>query len=122
MTTIADSVRMTFRLRLKALVEFLRRLRRKSPPNLWHFGLAVREVIAVRTWRAMTGELSAAEARRMVMEKQLAVMRAHFAYTESILNDEAASALGAYFDVYQHAVASNRKRLRNRLWRWPRLQ
>ena len=43
----------------------------------------------------------------MVMEKQLAFIRAHLAYTESILNGEAASALGAYFDVYQRAVESN---------------
>jgi len=50
----------------------------------------------------------------MVMEKQLAAMRAHLAYTESILNGEATSALGAYFDVYQRAVESNRKRLSNR--------
>ena len=71
--------------------------------------------------RAMTGELTAAEAKRMIMEKQLAAMRAHLAYTASILNSEAASALGAYLDVYHRAVESNRKRLRNRLWRWPRL-
>ena len=69
--------------------------------------------------RAMTGELSAAEAHRMVMEKQSAFIRAQLAYTGSILNGEAASALGAYFDVYQRAVESNRKRLRNRRWRWP---
>ena len=55
-----------------------------------------------------------------VMEKQLAAMRAHLAYTESILNGEATSALGAYFDVYQRAVESNRKRLSNRRWRWLR--
>jgi hypothetical protein len=122
MTTIADSVRMTFKLRLKALVEFLRRLRSKSPPNLWHFGLAVREVIAVRMWRAMTGELSATEARRMVMEKQLAAVQAHLAYTKSILSGEAASAPGAYFDVYHRAVQSNRRRLSSRRWRWPWLR
>jgi hypothetical protein len=61
----------TFKLRLEALFEFLRRLRRKSPPTLWDFGLAVREVIAARMLRAMTGELSAAEAHRMVMEKPI---------------------------------------------------
>jgi hypothetical protein len=108
--------------RLKVFVEFLRRLRSKSPPNLWHFGLAVREVIAVRTWRAMTGELSATEARRMVMEKQLAAVQAHLAYTKSILNGEAASAPGAYFDVYHRAVQSNRRRLSSRRWRWPWLR
>jgi hypothetical protein len=77
------------KLRLKALFDFLLRLRRKSPPTLWDFGLAVREVIAARMLRAMTSELTAAEAKRMIMEKQLAVMRAHLAYTESILNGEA---------------------------------
>lgn len=121
MTTAVERVRRAINPRLKVLVEFLWRLRRKSPPNLWHFGHAVREVIAARMWRAMTGKLSPAEARRMVMEKHLAAVQAHLAYTESILNGEAASALGAYFDVYHRAVESNRKRLRNRLWRWPRL-
>ena len=53
-------ITMIFKLRTKALFEFLR-LRRKSPPNLWQFGLAVQEVIAVRTSLAMTGKLSAAE-------------------------------------------------------------
>jgi len=74
-TTAVETVRRAIYLRLKRLVEFLRRLHRKSPPNLWHFGLAVREVIAARMWRAMTGKLSAAEARRMVMEKQSAAMQ-----------------------------------------------
>ena len=71
MTTAVEKGRRVINLRLKGLLEFLRRLHRKSPPDLWHFGLAVREVIAARMWRAMTGKLSAAEARRMVMEKQL---------------------------------------------------
>jgi len=119
MTTAVETVRRAIYLRLKRLVEFLRRLHRKSPPNLWHFGLAVREVIAARMWRAMTGKLSAAEARRMVMEKQLAAMQAHLAYTKSILNGEAASATGAYLDVYHRAVQSNRRRLSSRRWRWP---
>jgi hypothetical protein len=96
------------KLRPKALFDFLWRLRRKSPPNLWHFGRAVREVIEARMLRAMTGELSAAEAHRMVMEKQLAVIRAQLAYTASILNGEAASALGAYFDVYQRGIRSQK--------------
>ncbi|HVI11692.1 MAG TPA: hypothetical protein VM822_02365 [Pseudolabrys sp.] len=70
----------------------------------------------------MTGELSAAEAHHMVMEKQSAAMQAHVAYTESILNGEAASAPGAYFDVYHRAVQSNRRRLSSRRWRWPWLR
>ena len=76
MTTAVEKGRRVINLRLKGFLEFLRRLHRKSPPGLWHFGLAVREVIAARTWRAMTGKLSATEARRMVMEKQLAAMQA----------------------------------------------
>ena len=122
MTTTVETVRRAVRVRLKVFVEFLRRLRSKSPPNLWHFGLAVREVIAVRMWRAMTGELSGTEARRMVMEKQLAAVQAHLTYAKSILNGEATSALGAYFDVYHRAVQSNRRRLQNGRWRWPWLR
>jgi hypothetical protein len=49
--------------------------------------------------RAITGELSVAEAWRMVEEKRRAAVQASFAYTEAILNGEAASALRAYFDV-----------------------
>ncbi len=113
---------MIFKLQPKVLYEFVRRLRRKSPSNLWQFNLAVREVIAVRTLRAMTGELCAAEARRMIEEKRAAAVRAHLAFTEAILNGEATSAFGAYFDVYHRAVESNRKRLGNRRSRWARLR
>jgi hypothetical protein len=88
--------------------------------NRWQFGLAVQEVIAVRTSLAMTGKLSAAEAHRMVEEKRLAVVRAYLACTEAILNGQGASAPRVYFDVYRRAVESNRKRLSNRRWRWPR--
>ena len=118
MTTAVGKGRRVINLRLKGLLEFLRRLHRKSPPDFWHFGLSVREVIAARMWRAMTGKLSATEARRMVMEKQLAAMQAYLACTKSILTD-AASAPGAYFDVYHRAVQSNRRRLSSRRWRWP---
>jgi len=58
MTTAVETVRRVINLRLKVLVEFLRRLHRKSPPDLRHFDLAVREIIAARMWRAMTGKLS----------------------------------------------------------------
>ncbi len=56
----------------------------------------------------------------MVAEKQLAAVRAHFAYMEKLLKGEAASALGVYFDVYRHALESNRRRLgkRRRRWLW----
>ena len=56
----------------------------------------------------------------MVEEKRLAAVRAQLAYGEAILDGEAGSAPGAYFDVYRRAVHSNRKRLSNRHWRWPR--
>jgi hypothetical protein len=94
------------------------RLPRKSPPNLWQFGLAVHDVIVARTLLAVSGKLSAAEAHRMVGEKRLAAVRAQLACTEAILHGGAASAAHAYFDVYQRAVDSNRKRLTNRHWRW----
>jgi hypothetical protein len=112
---------MSFRLRPKALFELLRQ-RRKPLPNLWLFGFAVHDVIAARTLLAMAGKLSAAEARRMVEEKRLAVFRAQFACTEAILKGRGASAASDYFDVYKRAVESNRRRLRNRGWRWPRLR
>jgi len=113
-------VRKAAGVRVQVLAEIFRRLGNKSPPDVSHFGLAVREVIRMRMWRAMTGELSASEARRMVTEKQLAAVQAHLAYTKSILTGEAGLALGAYFDVYRHAVESNRRRLRSRRrrWRW----
>jgi len=120
MTITVAKVRKAASVRVQVLAEVFRRLGNKSPPDASHFGLAVREVIGMRMWRAMTGELSASEARRMVMEKQLAAVQAHLAYTKSILAGEAASALGAYFDVYRRAVESNRRRLRHRRrrWRW----
>jgi hypothetical protein len=56
----------------------------------------------------------------MVEEKRRAAVQASFAYTEAILNGEAASALRAYVDVYR--PESNRKRLSIRRWRWPWLR
>lgn len=109
---------MKFKLRSKILFKSFR-LRRKSPLNPWQFGLAVHDVMAARTWLAVSGKLSAAEAHRMVDEKRSAALRAQLASTEAILHGRGASAAHAYFDVYRRAVASNRKRLRNRRWRWP---
>ncbi len=112
---------MTFRLRRRALFELFRH-RRNPPPDLWQFGLAVREVIAARTLLAVAGKLSAAEARRMVEEKRVALFRAQFACSEAIINGRGASAASDCFDVYQRAVEANRKRLSNRGWRWPRFR
>jgi len=112
---------MTFKLRPKALFEFLRWLPRKSKPDMRQFSLAVRDVITARMLLAMTGDLSAAEALRMVEEKRWAAVRAKLAYSEAILKGEATSAPAAYFDVYQRVVESNRKRLSNPRWRWLKL-
>ena len=109
---------MTSKPRFRGLPLFLRRLRKRSSPDIGEFSSAVREVVAGRMTRAMTGTLSAAEARLMVAEKQLAAVHAHSAYMNAFLQGEAASALNAYFDVYQSAVESNRRRLGARRWRW----
>jgi hypothetical protein len=110
---------MKFKLRPKFLFKGFR-LRRKSPSNLWQFGLAVHDVMAARTLLAASGKLSAAEAHRMVDEKRRAAFRAQLACAEAILHGRGAAAADAYFDVYQRAVDLNRKRLRKRRWRWPR--
>jgi hypothetical protein len=113
---------MRLKLRPKLPFGLLLRRRRKSPPDLWQFGLAVHEVMAARTSLAMSGKLSSAEARRMIEEKRSAALRAQFACTEAIMKGRGASAPRACFDVYQRAVKSNRKRLRKRRWRWPRIR
>jgi hypothetical protein len=113
---------MRLKLRPKWPFHLLRRRRRKSPPNLWQFGLAVHEVMAARTSLAMSGKLSPAEAHRMVEEKRSAALRAQFAWTEAMMKGRGASAPRVCFDVYQRAVESNRKRLRKRRWRWPRIR
>ncbi len=114
--TLIDA--MTIKLRFEALSAFVRRLRRRSSPDIGEFNFAVCEVIAARLARAMTGKLSAAEARLMVAEKHLAAARAQFAYMDAVSNGDPTSALGAYFDVYQRAVEGNRRRLGKRGWRW----
>ena len=47
----------------------------------------------------------------MVGEKPLAAVQAQFAYARAIMSGNAATAAGAYFDVYRRAVKRNRKRL-----------
>jgi hypothetical protein len=103
------------------LLKFIQRLRRKPPPepDLWQFGLDAREVMLARISRGITGNLSAAEARRMVCEKQSAAVRAQLAYMRALLDGAPASASRAFFDIYHRAVQSNRKRLGKRRWRWP---
>ena len=112
---------MRLRLRPHALFKLLRQ-RRKSPANLWQFGLDAGDVIAARTMLAMAGKLSSAEARRMVEEKRSALVRAQLACTKAIVSGRSGSAARDYFDVYERAVQSNRKRLRRRSRRWPRIR
>ena len=99
-------------MRLRFIQRLIQRHRRKSSPDLWQFGLDVREVMLARTSRAMTGNLSEAEARRMVLEKQSAAVRAQLTYTRAFLRGDPASAGREVFDIYRSAVQSNRKRLR----------
>jgi hypothetical protein len=101
-------------MRLNPIGWLVRRLRRRPPADLWQFGLDVRDVMSARITRAMAGDLSAAEARRMVLEKQSAAVRAHHAYARALLNGDLASANRDVWDIYQREVRANRKRLRKR--------
>src|SRR5258708_26327763 len=103
------------------LLNFIPRLKMRPPADLdlWQFGLDVRAVMLARISRGMTGTLSAAEARRMVVEKQSAAVRAQLAYARALLDGAPASASRAFFDIYRRAVQANRKRLGKRRWRWP---
>jgi hypothetical protein len=69
-----------------------------------------------RISQAMAGDLSAAETRRMVLEKRLAAIRAQHAYTQAFLKGAPTLATCEFFDIYRRAVQSNRKRLRKRRW------
>jgi hypothetical protein len=108
----------TMKVGFKALSPFVLRLRKRSPPAVGEFGSAVGDVIAARMARAMSGKLSAAEARLMVAEKQLAALRAQSAYMDAMTTGHPASAWHAYFDVYHRAVDANRKRLAQPRWQW----
>jgi hypothetical protein len=80
-------------------------------------GLDAREVLLARITRGMTGILTSAEARKMVLEKQSAGIRAQLAYARALLDGDPAAANPAFFDVYHRDVQSNRKRLHKRWWR-----
>jgi hypothetical protein len=103
-------------MQLTTIKRLLRRFGKKSPPDLWEFGLDVREVMSTRISRAMAGDLSAAEARRMVLEKQAAGVRAQIAYAQALLGGDPISAGRRSFDIYHQVVRSNRKRLCKRRW------
>jgi hypothetical protein len=99
----------------------LQRLRRKlgkgAAPDLWQFGLDVREVMLARIVRGISGRLTE-EARRMVLEKHSAGVRAHLAYLEWLSRGNPERANRAAFDIYNRTVLSNRKRLSRRTWHW----
>ena len=103
------------------LRKLIQRLRRKRPadPDLRQFGHDVAEVMWARISRAMAGTLSAAEARRMVLEKQSAAVHAQLAYLQALLDGAPATGSREVFAIYDQAVQSNRKRLGKRRWGWP---
>jgi hypothetical protein len=101
-------------MKFKRLRRFLRRLVRRSRPDPWQFGLDVGDVMSARITRAMTGDLSAAEMRRMVLEKQSAGIRAHNVFAKAFWRGSPLTATREVFDIYHRAVRSNRKRLRKR--------
>jgi hypothetical protein len=110
---------MAIRSGFAALETLAKRLRKKPAPDIGAFSSAVHDVIAARTALAMAGKLSAAEARLMIAEKQSAALRAQFAYIDAVAKGNAAAAPDAYFNVYQRAVAANRRRLdRHPRWSW----
>src|SRR5258707_13721438 len=95
------------------LLKFIPRLKTRPPADLdlWQFCLDVRAVMLARISRGMNGTLSAAEARRMVVEKQSAAVHAQLACVRALLDGAPASASRAVFDIYHRAVQANRKRL-----------
>jgi hypothetical protein len=95
------------------------RLRRKSPPDLWRLTLDAREVMRTRIARGLAGTLTATEARRMVLEKGSAGVRAQLAYAQAVLEGNLESAARAFFDAYHREVRSNRRRLRKPWWGRP---
>jgi hypothetical protein len=98
---------------------FLPRLRKTTAPDLWRFAKDVREVMWWRISRGASGRLSAEEARRMVLEKHSAGVRAQLVYMEWLFKGNPAAANHAAFDIYHRAVKSNRRRLNRLRWRWP---
>jgi hypothetical protein len=72
------------------------------------------EVIAARTHQALTGTLTAAEAHRMVAEKQTASVDAYFAFAKSFWSGNPQAAPFSSFEVFRKAVSGNRRRLKRR--------
>ena len=79
----------------KPFQKLIRFRARKSAPMFGRFGRDVQEVMSARMWLAITGKLSAMEASRMVLEKQVAFALSSLARAHScpgILHPRAASA------------------------------
>jgi hypothetical protein len=96
--------------------KFLKWRGAKARPDVWQLGRDARDVIQARISLALSGRLSAHEARRMVMEKQSAAVRAQLAYMQELAAGKPGAASQAAFDIYDQAVRSNRKRLVRRRW------
>jgi hypothetical protein len=99
--------------------KFLNWRRAKARADVWRLGSDAREVMRARISLALSGRLGAKEARRMVLEKQSAAVRAQLAYMQELAAGKPGAASQAAFDIYDQAVRSNRKRLIHRRWWWP---
>jgi hypothetical protein len=89
-------------------------LQPKSPGlnDFARLGSDASAVIASRIARGMTGTLTAAEAHRMVAEKQAAAVKASGAFAKHAFMGDLDSATAAYFGVFRKAVSANKRRLR----------
>jgi hypothetical protein len=105
-------MRATFPMLPKTFQKLIRFRVRQSAPNFERFSRDVQEVMSARMLLAITGNLNAMEAGRMVLEKQVAALRAQLTCARSLLSGNHASARRECFEIYQEAVHSNRKRLR----------
>ena len=96
------------------MVFSLRKRRAPSPSAFASLGWNALAVMAARTARGLTGRLSAAEARRMVAEKQAAAVKASFAFVKHAARGDLKRGAAASFDVYDRAVGANRKRMKRK--------
>jgi hypothetical protein len=98
--------------------KLLRRPERESLSELCRLALDAQQVIIARMFRAVSGTLSATEARRMVLEKPSTAVRAQVAYAHATLGGDPAAGQRACFELYRQAVRANRRRLGKSRWRW----
>jgi hypothetical protein len=96
------------------LLKFLKRKRARPSRDPKKFAHDAGAVMMTRIAQGLTGRLTAEEARRMVLEKQSAAMRAQFAYLQHLLTGDPRAANAAVYDIYDRTVRSNRKRLKRR--------